>query len=390
MTEPQWPAVPSKGGPVSRGIRLRSRPIQGLDADPITPVLVGVAAWLGRVLVRGDEQAEHLPAGEGPGGGPDALELPKDLKNDRTPAVAWNSWRCMPPSSRRGPTGLSRRTAMRQPNRDPRPNRTQNSTPLRPGRPPWLRRPQKAPLAALPQRIWHRRRGRRRRGRRTTKASHCSRGHRGGRGSGRAPLLQASQKRPMASLLPSSAPPETPHSTLPWALEANQWEQANAQPDAEELKPYEEWPLDASTQVGGGELDFEAWGKQSLGTGRFRRSGGGSSRDLRRLGSGERTRSLRRLTTFETVPRPAPLLGGIVKTADDLMALPPEDRAEMVAFLQPCGVGRRPQAHRRPRPQAGHHRHPRAREHPGLAGRPARVSGGSRPGDPDVRPTGGG
>ena len=39
--------------------------------------------------------------------------------------------------------------------------------------------------------------------------------------------------------------------------------------------------------------------------------------------------------TLETAPRPAPLLGGIVKTADELMALPPGERAEMVAFLQP-------------------------------------------------------
>ena len=38
------------------------------------------------------------------------------------------------------------------------------------------------------------------------------------------------------------------------------------------------------------------------------------------------------------------------------------------------GVGRRPQAHRRPRTETSHHRYPRERQHPGLARRPARVS----------------
>jgi len=43
--------------------------------------------------------------------------------------------------------------------------------------------------------------------------------------------------------------------------------------------------------------------------------------------------------TVETFPRPRPLLGGMVKTADDLLSLPPDERLEMVAFLQPGELG---------------------------------------------------
>ena len=54
--------------------------------------------------------------------------------------------------------------------------------------------------------------------------------------------------------------PETPLATLPWALEANQWERAKVEPDAEEFKPYVEWPLAASTQSGWRKLGSEPWG----------------------------------------------------------------------------------------------------------------------------------
>ncbi len=40
--------------------------------------------------------------------------------------------------------------------------------------------------------------------------------------------------------------------------------------------------------------------------------------------------------TLETKPRPKAAPGGIVKTAEDVMALPPKERAEMVAFLEPA------------------------------------------------------
>ncbi len=39
--------------------------------------------------------------------------------------------------------------------------------------------------------------------------------------------------------------------------------------------------------------------------------------------------------TVETQPKPRPLLGDVVRTADDLLALPAEEQAEMVAFLEP-------------------------------------------------------
>ena len=93
--------------------------------------------------------------------------------------------------------------------------------------------------------------------------------------------------------------------------------------------------------------------------------------------------------TLETAARPL-TPGGFVKTADDLMALPAEERAEMVAFLQPAELAGVLKRTERSRTQASSHRYPREREHPGLAGHTPRVSGGSRPGDTDVRPTGGG
>ena len=131
--------------------------------------------------------------------------------------------------------------------------------------------------------------------------------------------------------------PETPLATLPWALEANQWEQAKQEPDAEEFKPYEEWPLAASTQVGSGELGSEAWeARPALGipedsdameAGTLAAYAGGRAKTSEHDPLDD---------TLETALRPASLLGGFVKTADDLMALPPEERAEMVAFLQPA------------------------------------------------------
>lgn len=39
--------------------------------------------------------------------------------------------------------------------------------------------------------------------------------------------------------------------------------------------------------------------------------------------------------TLETPPKPRPLLGGVVRTADDLLTLPADEQADMVAFLEP-------------------------------------------------------
>jgi hypothetical protein len=88
----------------------------------------------------------------------------------------------------------------------------------------------------------------------------------------------------------------------------------------EAIRPYEEWPLETLSAAAGGASIGVPWS-----SGLETATGAAETKQRDPLDD-----------TLETTPRPAPVLGGIVKTADQLMALPLEEQPEMVAFLQPA------------------------------------------------------
>ena len=136
-----------------------------------------IVAWLGGVLVHGDEQTESLPAGEGAGGRRRPRDT-QDLMNDQDARSRLEQLALYASQLQAGPQGNESKTASDSQSGSG-PNRTQSDAAVA-GTAAVCRRPQKAPLAAPPHRIWHRRRSRRRRGRgrRRRTAPEASRGPR--------------------------------------------------------------------------------------------------------------------------------------------------------------------------------------------------------------------
>ena len=313
----QPPVGASQGQPV-RTWQQVAPPDRGSNADPITPVLVELLHGWGE-FSDADVKRLSIFRPEKVQAAVQTLELPKDLKNDRDAGARLEQLTLYASQLQAKTPGAESPTdeAQAQPDSEADDGAEAVDAETAGGE------AEAAPAVAMA-------------------VADADRGV-GGTGAvaGAAALAAAVSAADAESERDSEPPalagtPETPLATLPWALEADQWEQAKVEPDAGEFKPYEEWPLAVSTQVGGGELGSEAWGAPPA---------PGTPEDFDAMEAGALAAFAAGSVaaddhdhlddTLETAPRPAPLLGGIVKTADELMALPPGERAEMVAFLQP-------------------------------------------------------
>lgn len=102
----------------------------------------------------------------------------------------------------------------------------------------------------------------------------------------------------------------------PWLEEDHQWEEAPVRPPQEieqEIDPRSEWSAETLAQ--------ETWEESTAGS----------------AASATEEEPVDLLDdTLEVPPRYPPLLADTVTTSQDLLALPPEEQTEMVAFLQPA------------------------------------------------------